>query len=223
MGRMSRRLCLSGLLWLGLCSCLAVTPIQPPPVCHDEMVAELTAANMWRPPEPNRESGVIAALPPTPQEERAELAPVAGADGSKVSTPDVIQALPPRAKEAPPESPAIFVYEGSLQPKPSATLRTSTAHRLLAIDPHEVPHKVSMPGAYASCGPLVSTLHICVSETGAIRSLQILRRSIPVLDRQLPAVIARWRYRPYLVDGQPTPFCYMLRYNVVGSADDPPE
>lgn len=124
-------MCLSGLLWLGLCSCLAVTPIQPPPVCHDEMVAELTAANMWRPPEPNRESGVIAALPPTPQEERAELAPVAGADGSKVSTPDVIQALPPRAKEAPPESPAIFVYEGSLQPRPSATLRTSTAHRLL--------------------------------------------------------------------------------------------
>jgi hypothetical protein len=50
-----------------------------------------------------------------------------------------------------------------------------------------------------------------------VSSLRIVRPSIPRVDFQIRSVVPRWRYRPYLVDGQALPFCYALNYRLGGS------
>jgi hypothetical protein len=95
-----------------------------------------------------------------------------------------------------------------------ARLGVKVAHRLLAINPHVRPYKVVVPGACGNGLDSPAVVRICVSARGAVTSVDILLPSVPLVDRQLPAVIARWSYRPWLRDGQPAPFCYDLPYRV---------
>jgi hypothetical protein len=57
-------------------------------------------------------------------------------------------------------------------------------------------------------------VHICVSATGSVSNVSILRSAGPVLDPQIPKALSHWRYRPLLEAGTPTPFCYVLNYEV---------
>jgi hypothetical protein len=59
-----------------------------------------------------------------------------------------------------------------------------------------------------------ATVVICVSEQGTVSSVEVRRRTIPFIDEQLPVVLSRWTYNPYLVAGVPTPFCYPLKYTI---------
>jgi len=47
-----------------------------------------------------------------------------------------------------------------------------------------------------------------------VTEVRILRGADPAIDPQIPTVLRRWKYRPYTIDGKPTPFCYMLRYEI---------
>ena len=91
-------------------------------------------------------------------------------------------------------------------------------NRLLAINPNLLPYRVQVPeeftqrmGSGDKIGPV---LEICVTAQGSVKSVTIVTGSIPVVDAQIPAVIPRWKYRPYLVDGKPEPFCYVTRYSI---------
>jgi hypothetical protein len=55
---------------------------------------------------------------------------------------------------------------------------------------------------------------ICVDAAGNVSAVTILMTSLPIIDSQLPYVISRWRYRPYVVEGRPTPSCYNTKYTV---------
>jgi hypothetical protein len=94
-------------------------------------------------------------------------------------------------------------------------LGTQDGHSLLAIDPQVDPYKVSVP---EHCVPLgqefVATLKICVDAAGTVSGVTFLMNALPIIDSQLPYVIARWRFDPYLVEGRATPFCYVLNYRV---------
>jgi len=57
-------------------------------------------------------------------------------------------------------------------------------------------------------------LRVCVDARGSVTDVRVLRSAGPALDSQFPTVLRRWRYRPMKVDGQPVPFCYLLRYEV---------
>jgi hypothetical protein len=98
---------------------------------------------------------------------------------------------------------------------PSVELPTRAAHPLLAIDPKQRPYKVNLPREYVACGQeYLSRVYVCVSEAGLVSSVRILESSIPAIDLQLAAVVPRWRYHPYLVNGRATAFCYALNYRV---------
>jgi protein TonB len=104
-------------------------------------------------------------------------------------------------------------------PPPKSTgpklLTTKAGHSLLAINPQVRPYKVNIPEEYVSRGDeYVTQLRICVSAQGTVKSVKILRPSIPAIDLQIPNVIPRWRYKPYLVDGRPAEFCYPMNYRV---------
>lgn len=87
----------------------------------------------------------------------------------------------------------------------------------LLIDPNAEPYRVKLPPPLARSGETyVAMLRICVSAQGAVTGVQLIKGASPAIDGQFPSVIGRWRYRPLLADGQPTPFCYLLRYEVSG-------
>jgi hypothetical protein len=118
--------------------------------------------------------------------------------------PDVIPALPPAPEDDNP------YLETSVPLVP-----TPFGHSRLAIDPRVRPYRVNVPREYVTnCRSYRSVIQICVSSEGNVSSMDILRRSIPVIDLQLTMVVPHWRYHPYVVAGRPTPFCYVLGYVV---------
>jgi hypothetical protein len=53
---------------------------------------------------------------------------------------------------------------------------------------------------------------ICVSTTGAVYRLTIMKRSRTVLDDSVINTVKTWRYRPMTVNDRPVPFCYPVRF-----------
>lgn len=95
-------------------------------------------------------------------------------------------------------------------------LSTVEAHRLLAINPQEQLYRATVPGFCCPKGQgLMSVVQICVNELGTVSSVRVLRSSKPILDEQLPDVVGRWKFHPYLHDGMPSAFCYKLHYRVM--------
>ena len=88
-------------------------------------------------------------------------------------------------------------------------------HELLAIDPQARAYRVLLPGAYVTDGDeFVSRVRICVDENGNVSHVDVIAPSIAAVDEQLPEVIARWHYRPYVIEGHATAFCYPMNYRV---------
>lgn len=111
------------------------------------------------------------------------------------------------------------VLGGTAPPPPKSTgpklLTTKAGHSLLAINPQVRPYKVNVPEEYVQRGDeYVAQIRICVNADGSVNNVKILRPSIPVIDMQIPQVIPKWKYKPYLVEGKPTPFCYPMNYRV---------
>ncbi|HTV23126.1 MAG TPA: hypothetical protein VMG12_30770, partial [Polyangiaceae bacterium] len=181
---------------------------------------------------------VIPALPP--REEPVPASPRDAAGGDDYPPPDRVPAESDAAREVaaqeatpPGTAPSELAAAAALPPPdnalgapplaypevipalPAVQLQTRAGHRLLAIDPQVRPYKVNVPLEYTCPGRIyVSQIQICVSNTGFVTSLRILKHSIDIIDLQLGPVISRWRYHPYLVDGRATPFCYVMNYRV---------
>ena len=112
------------------------------------------------------------------------------------------------------------IVGGTAPPPPKSTgpklLTTKAGHSLLAINPQRAPVQGQRAGRVRQRGA-TSTSHRCASACppqGTVSSVKILKPSIPVIDLQIPRVIPRWKYKPYLVDGRPTAFCYPMNYRV---------
>jgi TonB family protein len=52
---------------------------------------------------------------------------------------------------------------------------------------------------------------VCVSAAGKPTMVAVLKGGGPALDRAAQADLTKWTYRPYLIAGQPVPFCYAVR------------
>jgi len=104
-------------------------------------------------------------------------------------------------------------------PKPTGPkiVSASVGRGQLLIDPNAERYRVKLPLALARTGDTYTAmLKLCVSAEGGVTSVQVLKGAGAALDGQFPSVMGRWRYRPLIVDGAPTPFCYLLRYEVSG-------
>jgi len=154
--------------------------------------------------------GVIPALPP-----REPLPPAP--PGAEYPPPDREPDPPMDGVTMTANAPATDVI-GALPAVPGPTtvlLTTSSGHRLLAIDPQARPYRIDVPASRFACASeYVSQLRICVTETGSVANVRILKASIPEIDQTLPMAVSLWRYHPLLVEGRPTPFCYPMNYRV---------
>jgi hypothetical protein len=143
---------------------------------------------------------------------REVAAPAQAAPSSQAPAADTSGGLEQAAPSAPQADAGAPTAGKSHGP---ALLSMRAGHDHLAIDPKVSPYKVNLPRNYVGNGrELVSSIRVCVSEKGEVTSVKILKYSDPALDTQFPIVIPRWRYKPYIVDGRPTPFCYPMDYRV---------
>jgi len=86
----------------------------------------------------------------------------------------------------------------------------------LAIDPKVPPHKLTLPPDRVGNGDTFWGLYkICVATSGEVVNVGMVKSAGERdIDDRWMAVIRGWRYRPYLIQGQPVPFCYTLRLQV---------
>jgi len=57
-------------------------------------------------------------------------------------------------------------------------------------------------------GRLTAIFKVCISEVGAIAQTNLLKPSgAPSLDDFIRSNLRTWRYRPYMINGKPTPIC----------------
>ncbi len=59
----------------------------------------------------------------------------------------------------------------------------------------------------------IGVLKVCVDTSGTVSSIHIVSSTrYSQYDARLVSGVRDWRYRPYLVDGRPTPFCGMVTF-----------
>lgn len=102
---------------------------------------------------------------------------------------------------------------GSEPPAGAVLLPAPAGDALLAIDTKDPAYRLGVPAHCMPAERVVATVRICVDEAGAVTQTRLLQGSRPTLDGHILPTLARWRYRPYLLDGRATPFCYHVNYS----------
>jgi len=65
------------------------------------------------------------------------------------------------------------------------------------------------PPAFNRPGALYRVLaKICVSTTGTVEKITIMKGADPALDSGVVSTVKTWRYRPLMANATPVPFCY---------------
>jgi hypothetical protein len=129
-----------------------------------------------------------------------------------------LEKVPARLEGTHPRGPmraSLTTGMGELSTEAPKSLSTQAARQQLLIDPNDEQYKVRLTPALEQAGMnFWAVLKICVSPQGNVTDVKIVRPADPAIDSQFPSLIGRWRYRPYMVDGRPTAFCYLLRYEI---------
>jgi protein TonB len=194
----------------------APPPPPPPPPPAQKKSSEVRQKS--RPVEPKPDELVVPKEKPEDVKPQAEEATDSGQDngqpggvagGVEGGVPGGVVGGVVGSPTPPPPPP----------PKPTGPQMVSAkiARGQLLINPNDERYRVKLPPPLARSGETyVAMLKVCVSAQGAVTSVQLMKGASPAIDGQFPSVIGRWRYRPLLSDGVPTPFCYPLRYEVSG-------
>jgi len=189
---------------------LAVAPPPPPPPPPPKKRASSKPKTKPTPPKPT----AIVAPKETP---KSEPEPEPEGDSGE----DEDDSGEEGGEEGGVEGGVIGGVVGSTAPPPPpkqkgpALLTNKAGHKLLTINPLKPPYKANVPERYVRMGSEhVAQVQVCVSAQGRVSSVKILRPTIPPIDNELLKVIPKWRYRPHVVNGQPTPFCYPVIYRI---------
>ena len=75
--------------------------------------------------------------------------------------------------------------------------------QILSGDKGVMPIPLRKPGAVYRL-----LVKVCVSTTGSVEKLTIMKGSDPLAEAEALRVLKTFRFRPFLVNGTPAPFCY---------------
>ena len=60
---------------------------------------------------------------------------------------------------------------------------------------------------------LIIPVKVCVSRGGAVDGVTVLKSSgFAAYDEKLKREIRRWRYNPFMINGQPAPVCSIVQF-----------
>jgi hypothetical protein len=203
----------------------AAAPTPPPPATADERLRPPRTADAPAPPR----TALASTSAPTPARRRRPAVAPAAVDPAPTAEDaagnDLPQSPPARALHEPAADahavPATSAARPRMMPVALGPARApgATAPRPVYLDPGvaqglrledsfpNLPEALRMPGARH-----VVMAEVCVARTGAVASARIAGEAASrPLGEALRHAILGWRYRPFLVDGAPTPFCHLLR------------
>jgi len=185
---------------------------------RERLMAETAA------PEPAMAASVHNAAITTNESEPSPTAALSGFGESDATRPQEAPAL--AAAFSPPSttptgaSPSLASVAPTPPPTPSAPsapklVSSRLGRNQLLTNPSAAAPSVRLPAGLDRMGQTFSAIvNVCVSATGTVSKVNILRSAGPALDPQIPAALSHWRYRPLLEAGKPIPFCYVLNYEI---------
>lgn len=149
--------------------------------------------------------------PPPPLAPEAEPA----TKGEPTVAASLLQANQPGPSRALLPAPTVAAPLANAIPSAPRVLSSKLGQAQLLTNPNSAASRVRLPVGLDRMGETFSALvNICVSASGSVSRVNILRSAGPALDRQIPSALSRWRYRPLLQDGEATAFCYNLKYEI---------
>jgi len=94
-------------------------------------------------------------------------------------------------------------------------LPPAVGKQLLLTDPDDERYRVKLPEVMERAGIVAKAIvRICVSAQGTVTDVKVLKGAGPAIDPQIPGVLRTWKYKPYTLDGKPTPFCFPFVYQI---------
>jgi protein TonB len=85
----------------------------------------------------------------------------------------------------------------------------------LAINPQLPPYRAEFPPELKVPGNRAwAMVKVCAGRDGQVEVVTFLKSAHPLLDERIRMAIRTWRYRPYLVNGQPVPVCTNVHYEM---------
>jgi hypothetical protein len=97
----------------------------------------------------------------------------------------------------------------SIQQSRALMMPPNLALSNMTIDPQGEPYRPMMPDGIS--GHLFAMVKVCVAEEGDVTNVEIVNKVPPAVQREVDTKIMRWRFRPFSVDGEPRPFCFLMR------------
>jgi hypothetical protein len=179
-------------------------PPPPPPAMAKKM-------DVVKPKVPTPVTPKVATLvqpvevKPDPAEQEGSADGVEGGVADGVAGGVVAQAPPP--PPPPPPKP-------KEDPRP-ITLPPNVGQGYRVTDINDPRYRPSLPPPLRRAGMMVWGLfRICVSTEGHVSEVKVLKSADALVDDDWLAVIRRWEYRPYSLDGRAIPFCHAARISV---------
>jgi protein TonB len=114
-----------------------------------------------------------------------------------------------------PPAPAPAAKAADPAPSRHAFLRPEIAKGQLAIDPQQPPYRAQLPPELQVHGYHAwAMVKICADRNGDVERVDVIKGAHPLLDDRIVVALKTWRYRPYLLNGRPVPFCTYVRYEM---------
>jgi serine/threonine-protein kinase len=171
----------------------------PPPAAKPDRAARVAAVT---PPEPAPRGADTSSA--EPEVHRPAAAPPAAAAPSPVQAPPppVVAAVQPAVA-----TPAMAV--------PQVIAPTALDANRISGEKSIIPDDATQ-GAISRAGTdkVISSYKLCIAADGAISAVTLLKSTgYPAYDDKIQATIRRgWRFRPFLINGKPTPVCTAIRF-----------
>jgi hypothetical protein len=146
----------------------------------------------------------------------------------RVSRPAVAAPAPVSHEESPPTS-----FEGDVpdgdedhsmeEPSPSTLVETAPPPPPAPVGP---PPVTALEASYLCTQQRLRSLpkalnvrgrtyrlqvQACISAEGRVENVTLQKGAVPELDAQVITDVRGWRYRPRIIEGKPSPFCYKVR------------
>jgi len=192
----------------------------PRPIKHSDRSAKGEPADRDQPDVTDASAPEIASTQPLPSsapplaETPAETQLALSDTHTRTNEPETSPAALPTLAVASAVAPTL---PANLAPVPAAPrlLSSRLGQNQLLTDPTSAMSRIRLPVGLDRMGQSFNAVvRICVTAGGNVSRVNILRSAGPVVDPQIPSALSRWRYRPLLEDGKPTPFCYVLNYEI---------
>jgi protein TonB len=192
---------------------LAVAPPPPPPPPPPAGGKKLEAQKKKEPKKTKPTETVQPVKPDDkPQEVQEEAGEEAGEEGGEEGGVEggvaggvvggVLTEAPPPPPPPPPPAPPQNVAPAALD-----ALRISGDKNIFPDDVTKT--EIQRSGKTQ----LMVPVKVCLDRAGQIQSVKIMKTSgFPAYDQKLTREINKWRYRPFTVNGAPTPVCTAIQF-----------